>query len=619
MKVGENMPRRRKSKPKKSTQNPPVFSGGLYEFLASRGYYYPREVIKLIEVKLKKRRKAFLLRGIAGVGKTALAILVAQYLNAELIFYQCTQGTSEEDLLYKYIPSEETKSGIKITLGPLPLALLKSQERRVVLLIDEFDKTRPSADALLLDFLQNYRLSLYIEERRQVIQGKPENLVIFLTSNDIREFSEPLLRRLVCITLKPIDVSKVYKILSKRFSKEVALLLTQIYKDSIEAGLRKPATIQELIELGEILEEKPKISFTELVKSIVVKYDDDWEKFKHYVTSREPYDFTSEVEECEEENITEHYKASEKKVEIREHTEEEREQHGVEEILESLISVKKVEEKTIEVAEVKENITRYSKFEDVDRQTYTKVIQTLLPKPTSRPDNFGVFEMLREGSKTFIVAKEPLKPLDAVKLINNSVKGEYYFEGEEYIEDKMVKNLLTSASKINYYTRELIQLFDANGSGEFVIKLELKLVDNGYADIKKYKYRCYVNYKEGRRPTLYDNIETIVKRSIIARFYDKDSGAIDSIDAVKEFIEFTLKLWKAGAVKKLVVEVADAFYNLLWSFNKDSRELTVTFGYKMRRRLEERGYICGYRAFNEDAIAVLQKAIEIAERWRDDE
>ena len=128
-----------------------------YNFLVENNFYYPLDVIELIETKVKvSRRRAFLLRGPAGTGKTELAMQFSKWWDAKLVFYQCTYGTSEDDLLYRYVPSETAKSGITITLGPLPEALLASQKQRVVLVIDEFDKTRPSADALLLDFLQNY-------------------------------------------------------------------------------------------------------------------------------------------------------------------------------------------------------------------------------------------------------------------------------------------------------------------------------------------------------------------------------------------------------------------------------------------------------------------------------
>jgi MoxR-like ATPase len=202
----------------------------LMEFLARNGFFLDEKVARLIESVLHSEALAkFLLRGPPGSGKTHLTRLIAEFLSSQYIFYQCTAGTSEDDLLYKYVPSESTKSGIRITFGPLPRALIQSQKRAVVLTLDEFDKTRPSADALLLDFLQNCRLALYLHDELTVIEGNPKNLVVFLTSNDFREFSEPLLRRLTVVTLHPLRPEIIYRILSERFCEEVAILLTQVY------------------------------------------------------------------------------------------------------------------------------------------------------------------------------------------------------------------------------------------------------------------------------------------------------------------------------------------------------------------------------------------------------
>ena len=92
----------------------------LSEFLTNEGFLLDEKVARLIESALQSEAPAkFLLRGPPGSGKTHLTGLVAKFIKAEYVFYQCTAGTAEEDLLYKYVPAEDTRSGIKITLGPL--------------------------------------------------------------------------------------------------------------------------------------------------------------------------------------------------------------------------------------------------------------------------------------------------------------------------------------------------------------------------------------------------------------------------------------------------------------------------------------------------------------------
>ena len=63
--------------------------------------------------------------------------------------------TREEDLLVKLMPSEDTKSGVSVGKGKLFRAALESHNRPVVLLLDEWDKTRPTADGFFLHFLNN--------------------------------------------------------------------------------------------------------------------------------------------------------------------------------------------------------------------------------------------------------------------------------------------------------------------------------------------------------------------------------------------------------------------------------------------------------------------------------
>lgn len=433
----------------------------LKEELEKRGLYFSDDVIALLEAKLNSNRRAFLLRGPAGVGKTSLASAIAELLNAELVFYQSTQGTSEEDLLYKYIPSENTKSGIKITLGPLPLALISSQTRPTVLLIDEFDKTRPSADALLLDFLQNYRLALFIDEKKQVIQGKPENLIIFLTSNDMREFSEPLLRRLTVLELKPLPTSKVYELLSKRFNKELAIMLAQIYDDTIKAGLRKPATIQELYELGEILEKNPNLPLDFLVRSLVVKYDDDWQKFVSYVSQRKPYQFAVSPPSGSSEVAAAYKPPEDEEISPPPQSESNTSESDTTTTAESILSeirrkfvVKgvKAEPAAKPLPSDEKEVEVYAVLDNSDYKAYTDIVKDLRPEPGDDPSKLGKFE----AYGNVIVAKEPLDINEVKRLLlynNNPPKGEYYYEGEWLMSPNDIDSLIRKANRIYYYTR----------------------------------------------------------------------------------------------------------------------------------------------------------------------
>jgi len=409
-------------------------------------------------------------------------------------------GTHEDDLIYKYIPSEETKSGIKITYGPIPQALNISKSKTVVLVLDEFDKTRPSADSLLLDLLQNYRISLYINENETVISGNPNNLIVFLTSNEMREFSEPLLRRLTVITLNYLEPQHVFNILSKQFSKEISILLTQIYVDTIKAGLRKPATIQELQQLGEILQKGITAKLDNLLKVFIIKYEDDWQRFLQYVQQREPYrDFNFNFNEQENEsNLEEKYEPNEQEeVQISaKNNNEENNNNNTQQIIQKLsrLTVKQeiLESKPFEIPE---NIEKYEvtlKLKNNNFDGYTKIIQAIKPEPTDNPSKFGIFELIKD-EEDYIISQKPLNLNYIIKLINTSknsvIELEAYAEDLFIMTNKLINKLIDNATKIKYYTKNKIYLqIEKN---DIVEKLIIDVKED-YNDVKLVKLIYYI-------------------------------------------------------------------------------------------------------------------------------
>ena len=464
----------------------------LNAFLKQNEFYLDEKIADILEAVLSNGRKGILLRGPAGTGKTQLTWLVSKYLSAEYVFFQCSFGTSEDDLLYKYIPSEETKSGIRITLGPIPRALVASKSRKTVLVLDEFDKTRPSADALLLDLLQNCRTSLYIDESETVVQGNPENLVVFLTSNDMREFSEPLLRRVITINLPLLDTRTVYNMLSKRFSKEISVLLTQIYDDTVKAGLRKVATIQELMQLGEILEQKVSVPLDQLLRMFIIKYDDDWEKYKQYITSRNAYSFTSNNTS---ESIEQYYEPNGL---IAVHTEQKQQESvtNVTSLLEKIKhSVRKFEmqaipEKVVDGSEV------CLKIPDEDFEAYTAVIKELQPEPSNDPSVLGKFRYVFNEINA-VISNEPLTITEAHKLTKRLDSIEVYYEGEVMTDS--LETFITYATKIKYYTKDKIYFY--REEEQYNSRTEERLILERTSDTSYY-VRGYVK-KEGELQTVF--------------------------------------------------------------------------------------------------------------------
>ena len=476
----------------------------LYEFLQENDFYVGYTTADLLEKIISSDRKAVLLRGPAGVGKTQLTYLVSRWLGSEYVYYQCTYGTDEDMLLYKYIPTEQTKSGVKIALGPVPRALMMSQKRKVVLVLDEFDKTRPSADALLLDVLQNHRLSLYLgdNDNETIITGNPDNLIVFLTSNDMREFSEPLLRRLVVITLNPLPSSVVFELLKKRFKENIALLLAQVYEDTLKAGLRKPATIQELVQLGEVLESGVNTPLQELLRMFIIKYDDDWGKYLQYVSSREPYKFVNG--NANSIDVTQYYEPPQE-VQMPQPQSQSQSQE-TQQLLEKISKIVVRQVNASVTNAVKEEIsdtietTFKATLSENDIANYSEIIKTLMPIPSGAPDVFGKFKIIKDTSEYAITSTQPLSITEYINLLRNTST-----EFEGYIEDELlifnpdaINYLIKHANEVRYYTDHTIQVVY---KGYVTEAIEVRLLDGKYNPqkintISKIKVRVYVNAKK---------------------------------------------------------------------------------------------------------------------------
>ena len=184
--------------------------------------------------------------GPAGTGKSYLPMMLAEILKRKLFFFQCSPGTREDDLVLKMLPSEETKSGIAIEESVVYESAVKSNEEKVILVLDEWDKTRPTADGFFLDFLQYGRLSI----PGRSIRANLSNMTIFFTSNNERDISEALLRRFPKIDVNPLGVDIVSKALSltHKGHPHIGNVLSLYYR-TLQSGMTKPATIQEIRQL----------------------------------------------------------------------------------------------------------------------------------------------------------------------------------------------------------------------------------------------------------------------------------------------------------------------------------------------------------------------------------
>ena len=543
----------------------------LKNFFSSKNFFIKENTANIIEALLSNPPVAIMLRGRAGVGKTAMTKLIAEYLNAEYLFFQCFPGSTEDDLIFKILPCEKTASGLKITEGILAEALRLSHKKKVVVTIDEFDKTRPSADAFLLDFLQNYRISLR-NGNEKIIQGNAKNIIVFLTSNDEREFSEPLLRRVITIDLPTLPASEIKKILSKEFNEETVLLLTQIYLDTINAQLTKIATIQELRTLGKLIEEHEGIDFSEAVRSIIIKNEEDWTKYTEYIKYRDV-----KYEEFEEtEDIVEHYEKID--IDIKEEETKERQPR---------MPIVRRRDKEVKGIKVDDEKTVSALIDDNDFSTYTTLAKNY--EATDDANKISDYTVINSDGKRMIIKEHPLRVRDFFEFNNDMKsllkKGEWYFEDEVNVNvKKFMKKWINEATKIKYYTKTKIAV-------------ETKSTIAVIEKTSKSKVKIYGNLKEGEDIDLYLFMPCDYKIVCTDKVTDKLSfSKILETLRDREFVDF--KNTRGGWSVKID-----------YDYHKNKYKLQL--GYKLYDKIKEKYS----EVSRETAIKYIQEIIDGREQW----
>ena len=156
-------------------------------------------------VDQKAGSKAMVIMGPPGTGKSAFASAVAVALSSELVVYQC-HSWSDADELFVGVDVSAAVSGDAESVrqdGVLARVAKLSQEKGVVLLLDELDKTMERTESLLLDWLQSGRVPI---KPGVHLQTNLNNVLVIATSNEQRDLTEAGTRRFCRLVMNPLDV-----------------------------------------------------------------------------------------------------------------------------------------------------------------------------------------------------------------------------------------------------------------------------------------------------------------------------------------------------------------------------------------------------------------------------
>ena len=252
--------------------------------LAGAGYIATRQIATAVYLA-HHLRKPVLIEGPAGVGKTELAVCAARaFFDQRLLRLQCYEGLDDSKALYEwkygkqllYTQILKEKIGLLVHdsdtldsamaklagfqdlffsrafLQPRPLLQAMEQSAGSVLLIDEVDKAEEAFEALLLEVLADYQVTI---PEIGTVRAQVPPLVI-LTSNNTRELGDALKRRCLHLHIGFPDAALEVQVLRARVPDIGDALLAQLvaFVQALRAqNVRKPPSMAESVDWARTL------------------------------------------------------------------------------------------------------------------------------------------------------------------------------------------------------------------------------------------------------------------------------------------------------------------------------------------------------------------------------
>jgi len=232
--------------------------------------YLADEGIAGIVYLADRLQKPILVEGPAGTGKTQLAKSVAELTGARLIRLQCYEGLDEAKALYewnykKQLLRIQAERGEESNWSDIeddlfsdeflltrPLLEAIRADDPVVLLIDEVDRVEVETEALLLEILSDYQVSI---PELGTLSAKQIPLV-FLTSNNTRELSEALKRRCLFLHIDYPDMDREKEIILTKvpdITDNLADQVARIVRSIRQLELKKAPSVSETLDWARTL------------------------------------------------------------------------------------------------------------------------------------------------------------------------------------------------------------------------------------------------------------------------------------------------------------------------------------------------------------------------------